>query len=81
MVGATSESGSRYSDCVTNSLTPVSLGTWPTPMEPMPRLARALGPRPEDLWIKRDDLTGLGGGGNKIRVALATSIEGFLGRR
>jgi L-cysteate sulfo-lyase len=28
--------------------------------------ARALGLRPEDLWIKRDDLTGLGGG-NKIR--------------
>ncbi|MYR19806.1 pyridoxal-phosphate dependent enzyme, partial [Streptomyces sp. SID6137] len=22
---------------------------------------------PEDLWVKRDDLTGLGGGGNKIR--------------
>jgi L-cysteate sulfo-lyase len=36
-------------------------------MEPMPRLARALGLRPGELWIKRDDLTGLGGGGNKIR--------------
>ncbi|MGW5430933.1 pyridoxal-phosphate dependent enzyme [Streptomyces sp. NPDC004059] len=46
---------------------PVSLGTFPTPVEPAPRLGAALGLGPEDLWIKRDDLTGLGGGGNKIR--------------
>jgi L-cysteate sulfo-lyase len=45
----------------------VDLGTWPTPLEPAPRLAEALGLRPDDLWIKRDDLTGLGGGGNKVR--------------
>ncbi|MGW5466100.1 pyridoxal-phosphate dependent enzyme [Streptomyces sp. NPDC003996] len=45
----------------------VSLGTFPTPVEPAPRLGAALGLGPEDLWIKRDDLTGLGGGGNKIR--------------
>ncbi|MFD7446501.1 D-cysteine desulfhydrase family protein [Streptomyces sp. NPDC059909] len=44
-----------------------ALGTWPTPLEPMPRLSRALGLGPDDLWLKRDDLTGLGGGGNKIR--------------
>ena len=43
----------------------VSLGTWPTPMEHAPRLAATLGL--DDLWIKRDDLNGLGGGGNKIR--------------
>ncbi|MEU9131726.1 D-cysteine desulfhydrase family protein [Kitasatospora sp. NPDC048540] len=43
------------------------LGSWPTPLEPMPRLARALGLGAEDLWVKRDDLTGLGGGGNKVR--------------
>ncbi|MET7618010.1 D-cysteine desulfhydrase family protein [Streptomyces sp. NPDC005408] len=43
------------------------LGTWPTPLEPAPRLAHALGLGPDDLWVKRDDLTGLGGGGNKIR--------------
>jgi hypothetical protein len=30
-------------------------------------LAGALGLGPDDLWIKRDDLTGLAGGGNKIR--------------
>ena len=45
----------------------VSLATWPTPVEPMPRLAKALGLRDDDLWMKRDDLTGLGGGGNKVR--------------
>jgi L-cysteate sulfo-lyase len=43
------------------------LGTWPTPLEPAPRLAASLGLRPGDLWVKRDDLTGLGGGGNKVR--------------
>jgi L-cysteate sulfo-lyase len=43
------------------------LGTWPTPLEPAPRLAEAIGLRAADLWIKRDDLTGLGGGGNKVR--------------
>ncbi|MFJ9863895.1 pyridoxal-phosphate dependent enzyme [Streptomyces sp. NPDC101165] len=46
---------------------PVQLGTFPTPVEPAPRLAAALGLGPDDLWVKRDDLTGLGGGGNKIR--------------
>ncbi|MFJ1600383.1 D-cysteine desulfhydrase family protein [Streptomyces sp. NPDC088261] len=47
--------------------TPVRLGTWPTPLEPAPRLARIIGLEPDDLWIKRDDLTGLAGGGNKVR--------------
>ncbi len=45
----------------------VSLGTFPTPLEPAPRLAAAIGLRQDRLWIKRDDLTGLGGGGNKVR--------------
>ncbi len=43
------------------------LGTWPTPLEAAPRLASHLGLRPGDLWVKRDDLTGLGAGGNKVR--------------
>ncbi|GAA4906761.1 D-cysteine desulfhydrase [Actinomycetospora succinea] len=47
--------------------TRVPLATWPTPVEPAPRLARALGLQPDDLLVKRDDLTGLGGGGNKVR--------------
>ena len=37
----------------------------PTPLEPCPRLSAALG-GPE-IWIKRDDLTGLAFGGNKTR--------------
>ncbi|MGW1870047.1 D-cysteine desulfhydrase family protein [Streptomyces mauvecolor] len=45
----------------------LTLSTWPTPMERAPRLSEAIGLREEDLWIKRDDLTGLGGGGNKVR--------------
>jgi L-cysteate sulfo-lyase len=37
----------------------------PTPLEAMPRLSEALGgPR---LYVKRDDCTGLAGGGNKTR--------------
>jgi L-cysteate sulfo-lyase len=43
------------------------LGTYPTPLEPAPRLATALGLPAESLWIKRDDLTSLGAGGNKAR--------------
>jgi D-cysteine desulfhydrase len=35
-----------------------------TPVEAMPRLSALLG---ADLWIKRDDLLGLAGGGNKTR--------------
>jgi len=37
----------------------------PTPLEPLPRLTEALGGPP--IWVKRDDCTGFGGGGNKIR--------------
>src|SRR5580693_2728796 len=37
----------------------------PTPLEFAPNLTRALG-GPE-IWIKRDDLTGLAAGGNKTR--------------
>jgi D-cysteine desulfhydrase len=45
----------------------VPLISRPTPLEAAPRLAQAIGLEPGDLWIKRDDLTGLGGGGNKAR--------------
>lgn len=37
----------------------------PTPLEPLPRLTELLG-GPE-LWVKRDDCTGLATGGNKTR--------------
>jgi D-cysteine desulfhydrase len=46
---------------------PVQLSTGPTPLEHAPRLSEAIGLGPDDLWIKRDDLIGLGGGGNKVR--------------
>ena len=46
---------------------PLTLATWPTPVEPAPRLAQAVGLGGDDLWVKRDDLVGLGGGGNKVR--------------
>jgi L-cysteate sulfo-lyase len=37
----------------------------PTPLEPMSRLGARLGL--SSLWVKRDDCTGLGLGGNKVR--------------
>lgn len=43
----------------------LSLAHSPTPIEPMPRLGKLLGT--ENLWVKRDDCTGLGLGGNKTR--------------
>ncbi|HEU4658132.1 MAG TPA: pyridoxal-phosphate dependent enzyme [Capillimicrobium sp.] len=43
------------------------LGVWRTPLEPADRLGAALGLAAGDLWIKRDDWLGLGGGGNKLR--------------
>ena len=50
---------------LTDHLPHISLGFLPTPLEPMPGLTKALGgPR---LFIKRDDQTGLAGGGNKTR--------------
>jgi D-cysteine desulfhydrase family pyridoxal phosphate-dependent enzyme len=45
------------------------LGHWPTPLERCGRLRDALGgpDRCPDIWIKRDDCSGLGLGGNKVR--------------
>ena len=43
----------------------VKLCQAPTPLEKLPRLTAALG-GPE-IWMKRDDLTGMGLGGNKVR--------------
>jgi L-cysteate sulfo-lyase len=45
---------------------PLRFSDWPTPLHPAPRLAVALGLAEHDLWVKRDDLTDLGGG-NKVR--------------
>lgn len=43
----------------------VSLAALPTPLQELPRLARELGIG--SLYVKRDDLTGLAFGGNKVR--------------
>lgn len=43
----------------------IPLANLPTPIESLPRLSRILGG--PQLFIKRDDLTGLGMGGNKTR--------------
>jgi D-cysteine desulfhydrase len=51
------------------------LGSWPTPLEPAPRLAAAVGLAAGALWVKRDDLTGLGGGGNKVRKLQYTCAQ------
>jgi D-cysteine desulfhydrase family pyridoxal phosphate-dependent enzyme len=45
----------------------VVLAHLPTPVEPMDRLGAALGFEAGALWVKRDDCTGLAGGGNKAR--------------
>ncbi len=50
---------------LTDDLPRIRLADLPTPLEELPRLTKALGgPR---LYIKRDDQTGLAGGGNKAR--------------
>lgn len=50
---------------ITDKLARVSIAHLPTPLEPLSHLSRLLnGP---ELWIKRDDQTGLATGGNKTR--------------
>ncbi len=60
------------------------LGYFPTPLEELPRLRAALGGGPR-LWIKRDDYSGPGFGGNKVRKleyvlarALADGVQTVL---
>jgi D-cysteine desulfhydrase len=54
----------------------IPLGQFPTPLEALPRLSAELG---VEVLIKRDDLTGLALGGNKIRkleMLLAEAVAG-----
>ena len=48
----------------TAALPRLSLGVFPTPVHRLDGVSRRLG---ADIWVKRDDLTGLGLGGNKVR--------------
>lgn len=51
------------------------LATLPTPLEPGPEL-----PGGARLWVKRDDLTGVGAGGNKARKLEFLCAEAIAGR-
>jgi D-cysteine desulfhydrase len=55
----------------TQSVPRYPLAFLPTPLHPLPRLSAWLaangGPKRLEFWIKRDDQTGLAGGGNKTR--------------
>ncbi len=45
----------------------LSFGHYPTPIEEVPRFRHALGTNAPRIFIKRDDYTGPGFGGNKVR--------------
>ena len=45
-------------------LNKISLGVFPTPVQKLHNISRALG---AEIYVKRDDMTGLGLGGNKVR--------------
>lgn len=47
-----------------NSFARIPLGFMPTPIDALPRLSDELGVQ---ILVKRDDYTGFGGGGNKVR--------------
>jgi 1-aminocyclopropane-1-carboxylate deaminase/D-cysteine desulfhydrase-like pyridoxal-dependent ACC family enzyme len=53
------------SDKIRAALAPCRLGEWPTPLEPAPALAGALGVAA--LSLKREDRAATSGGGNKVR--------------
>lgn len=53
----------------------INIGFFPTPLHPLPRLTNHL---PYEVWVKRDDQTGLATGGNKCRkleYLLAGALE------
>jgi len=59
-LGAMDAAGQRDGRRELAGVRAVALGHLPTPMEALPRVAA-------NLWVKRDDCTGLGLGGNKTR--------------
>ncbi len=52
-------------DGVLDRIPRVTLGLFPTPLQEAPRLSAAAG---IPIWLKRDDLTAVGLGGNKVRA-------------
>lgn len=57
--------GADLTDKIRGAFAPRSLGAWPTPLEPAPALARAVGL--EALWLKREDRSSARYGGSKVR--------------
>src|SRR2546430_16067212 len=55
----------RRSEKIRAALEPCRLGAWPTPLQPAPALAGALGVA--GLSLKREDRAASPGGGNKVR--------------
>lgn len=55
----------------------VELGRWPTPVQRLERFGRFVG---ADVWVKRDDLTALPYGGNKVRKLEFLLGEALRGR-
>ena len=64
MTGPTTVAGRARDPAGLLAVPRVRLATLPTPLQPAPRLSAILG---VEVWLKRDDLTGLGLGGNKVR--------------
>ena len=62
----------RPASVLAASMPCVVLGQFPTPLEPAPRLAAALGG--PAVWVKREDMSGLALGGNKTR-----QVEALIG--
>lgn len=54
----------HHSELLLEVPAPLRLSLAPTPVHPLPRLSKLLG---ANIYCKRDDLTGFGFGGNKIR--------------
>src|SRR5262249_11754644 len=50
-----------------NAIPHLNYGVYPTPIEEAPRFSAALGRNAPRVFIKRDDYTGPGFGGNKVR--------------
>ncbi|MDH4126317.1 MAG: D-cysteine desulfhydrase [Gammaproteobacteria bacterium] len=55
----------KFCDRVLEKFPRVSLAHLPTPLEHLPNLSKLLGG--PQIWVKRDDCTGLASGGNKTR--------------
>lgn len=59
------------------------IGHWPTPLERCDRVREALGDGCPELWVKREDCSGLALGGNKVRkldVLLGDALRQGAGR-